>query len=961
MSDSEIKATPKAVAIKPTAVWTPLPLEDDVPPPYNTPRLRYEVTPLHPTFACELRGVDWNKPISPEEYEEIRRVTDKYGVVVCRTTGLDDESHIQFSSNFGELDDVKPYVEAGRPNRFEHPEIFDASNIDPVTGKVAPLSAAQVIGNKANELFHVDSSFNGRRAGHSLLLAHVIPPAGTGGATEFADSRTAYDDLPRSVKERIEGVVANHSLFHSRKKAVPEFFKEIDPWKLPLSRHRLVQYHEGSSRKNLYIASYVHHLEGMESEESTALIEELMQHLSKPKYRVTIAWQQNTDMIIWDNTCVAHRATGGTYEGKHPRDMRRTTVKDMMADILKRTRQQLTASGNGKVEGGATLDARVERLEHAMQAVVERLDGESNDRIASVEVDGRPTKSYQNYQGDTAFQAPIETFNASLAPVKQQLGLPPTNSTKTSPKSATHGQQTAEPSPGMAEHRDTTSNEAEIRIGAKILPFPQVHQYHWYLNFFFDDINLCHPCVNETDFRSRSERMAMSSSLDRRDSCFLALHYIIFAVADILVDVSTPDDKPRSPGWKWYLAADELVGKQKISGRGDLSLVQFLIFEAFYLTHADHPDAAYNISGLMCRLCFQFGLHQQSLWIENCDSYAFHMKQRIFWVAYFTDRRISLSVGRPHCMRDSDIEVDLPAYICDKELVQDEPLPPPSPDRSFIPYLSCMVAFARFGGEIWDSMFSAGLARVAPSAETIAFLDAKLLHWSSTVLPSVPILPTHLRPEVRHYRQDNLVRCRISHLRLLLRRRLMVTLQHGSQNGRLCGELAIDIVQRVLQHHRDARQPSSFRFHMAVSLGGALMILATLLCRPLTELGLQDCQAAFADHFRSGYALLQEVSSTLQAARRTVDELKDITSVVMTLINQPTAAPHQMPISYPPNMDKLFAYGPLDFVPQSGYPYETYQVANGRDGDAYIYDGWNTFDVATGGDLQNPGQAVAWL
>lgn len=70
-----------------------------------------------------------------------------------------------------------------------------------------------------------------------------------------------------------------------------------------------------------------------------------------------------------------------------------------VADILKRTRQQLTASGNGKVEGGATLDARVERLEHAMQAVVERLDGESNDRIASVEVDGRPTKSYQNYQG----------------------------------------------------------------------------------------------------------------------------------------------------------------------------------------------------------------------------------------------------------------------------------------------------------------------------------------------------------------------------------------------------------------------------------------------------------------------------------------------------------------------------------------------------------------------------------
>lgn len=38
--------------------------------------------------------------------------------------------------------------------------------------------------DQANEMFHTDSSFNGRRAGHSLLLAHKIPPQGTGGHTE---------------------------------------------------------------------------------------------------------------------------------------------------------------------------------------------------------------------------------------------------------------------------------------------------------------------------------------------------------------------------------------------------------------------------------------------------------------------------------------------------------------------------------------------------------------------------------------------------------------------------------------------------------------------------------------------------------------------------------------------------------------------------------------------------------
>lgn len=43
---------------------------------------KLRVTPLHPTFAAELSGVDFTKPISPELYAEIRGVVDKVSVVV---------------------------------------------------------------------------------------------------------------------------------------------------------------------------------------------------------------------------------------------------------------------------------------------------------------------------------------------------------------------------------------------------------------------------------------------------------------------------------------------------------------------------------------------------------------------------------------------------------------------------------------------------------------------------------------------------------------------------------------------------------------------------------------------------------------------------------------------------------------------------------------------------------------
>ena len=148
------------------------------------------------------------------------------------------------------------------------------------------------------------------------------------------------------MKKKLDGLVAAHSLFHSRKTAVPEYFEGLDPGKLELSRHCLVQKHEWSGRmvsttsfqcetqgpdfpQNLYIASYVHHIECLAPEESRALIKQLLDHISKPKYRYTAEWVQDGDMMIWDNTCVMHRATGGSYEGKYPRDMRRTTVKDM--------------------------------------------------------------------------------------------------------------------------------------------------------------------------------------------------------------------------------------------------------------------------------------------------------------------------------------------------------------------------------------------------------------------------------------------------------------------------------------------------------------------------------------------------------------------------------------------------------------------------------------------------------
>ncbi|KAM0748865.1 putative 2,4-dichlorophenoxyacetate alpha-ketoglutarate dioxygenase [Meredithblackwellia eburnea MCA 4105] len=295
-----------------------------------------EFIQLGKTFVAECRGVDFSVvPLPEEDLKVIKEGIAKYGVLIFKRTGLDDERHIAFGKQFSELDDVKPYNTAGRKNRLKYDELFDVSNLDE-TGNIAPPDAARAVFNRANSLFHCDSSFNARRCGFSLLLAHQLPPPGTGGETCFADTRSAYEDLPQETKDKIANYTANHTMLHSRRKAAPGhplvMKPEYDPATHQQSKHTLVQKHQGSGRTNLYIAAHTYSIDQLPLEEGQKLIDELLEHCSQDKYVYESSWDEVGMLTMWDNTCVMHRAKSGDFVNKYPRDMRRVTCHDDSPD-----------------------------------------------------------------------------------------------------------------------------------------------------------------------------------------------------------------------------------------------------------------------------------------------------------------------------------------------------------------------------------------------------------------------------------------------------------------------------------------------------------------------------------------------------------------------------------------------------------------------------------------------------
>ena len=277
------------------------------------------ITPLSERFGAHVSGVDISRPLDEATKAAIRAAQDRWGVTVWRQTGLDDRSHVAFSRLFGHVE-LAP-VQKNRQPRFGEPELFDASNID-AEGQIIDNPVRRLI-NAGNRLWHIDSSYMNVRSAQALLLCHEAPPVHA--PTFFADTRSAYDDLPQAMKDRIDGLTARHCYFYSRMKAgYPTTEEELDA--MPLAHQPVVLDHRASGRRSLYLGNHARDIVGMDRDEGRALIAELNAWIAQDRYVIEVGYEAG-DMSIWDNLCTMHRA-GEFDDTVYRRDMRRTTIRE---------------------------------------------------------------------------------------------------------------------------------------------------------------------------------------------------------------------------------------------------------------------------------------------------------------------------------------------------------------------------------------------------------------------------------------------------------------------------------------------------------------------------------------------------------------------------------------------------------------------------------------------------------
>jgi alpha-ketoglutarate-dependent 2,4-dichlorophenoxyacetate dioxygenase len=178
------------------------------------------ITSLHPLFAARVGGLDLTRDLDDATFATVLDAFERCSVLVFPDQSITDDQQIRFSERFGALEATRAGANGAGSNR-------------------------------ANQIWHTDSSFKPKPARASLLSARHIPAQG--GDTQYASMRAAYAALPDADKRLVEGRFAVHDFGWSRSRIDPALVTDAERTDNPPVRQPVVI--DGPHGKALYLGS----------------------------------------------------------------------------------------------------------------------------------------------------------------------------------------------------------------------------------------------------------------------------------------------------------------------------------------------------------------------------------------------------------------------------------------------------------------------------------------------------------------------------------------------------------------------------------------------------------------------------------------------------------------------------------------------------------------------------------
>ncbi|MCW2269961.1 putative dioxygenase [compost metagenome] len=268
-----------------------------------------DIHPVAGRIGAEIRGVQLSADLEPAVIEAIQAALVQHKVIFFRAQHhLDDQGQEAFAHLLGEPI-AHPTVPVREGTRF-----------------LLELDGGE--GRRANS-WHTDVTFVDAYPKASILRSVVAPESG--GDTVWANTATAYQDLPAELQALADQLWAVHSNEYDYAAAKPnvtleqqESYRRIFTSTVYETEHPVVRVHPVSGEKTLLLGHFVKRLKGYSQFDSTHLFSLLQSHVTRLENTVRWRWQAG-DVAIWDNRATQHYAVDDY--GTQGRVVRRVTLQ----------------------------------------------------------------------------------------------------------------------------------------------------------------------------------------------------------------------------------------------------------------------------------------------------------------------------------------------------------------------------------------------------------------------------------------------------------------------------------------------------------------------------------------------------------------------------------------------------------------------------------------------------------
>jgi taurine dioxygenase len=258
-------------------------------------KMTLKINRLSDALGAEATGIDFSKPLDDATARALNDAFLEYHLLCLRSAPLEPAEFARVSRQFGE-----PQLQLARKRR--HGEVPEVSVLDSTYEK--PEDKPSDLKMKRLTGWHTDDSYFAKPAKATILQSLEIPA--TGGETKFCNLRAAYEDLPEDKKKALDGLKAVHSYDTLRSPARAEKRLKVEEDETPDVVHPLIRTHEDTGKKAIYLnANRTDRIVGMPRDESDALLDELHDHMTQPKYQYHHKWRVG-DFLVWDNRCLVH-------------------------------------------------------------------------------------------------------------------------------------------------------------------------------------------------------------------------------------------------------------------------------------------------------------------------------------------------------------------------------------------------------------------------------------------------------------------------------------------------------------------------------------------------------------------------------------------------------------------------------------------------------------------------------